>query len=153
MSSYFKTNGTTLKLVDSKKRKTLKELVIPEEITEIGKEALRGCTVLESLTIPTSIVHFDYNPFEDCDNLHRVNICDLSAWCKIHFDGWLSNPLYKAQYLTLNGEDIVELTIPSDIEKVGDNAFVYYKSLKKVIIPKGVTEIGGMRTRQFLLRL
>ena len=39
MSSYFKTNGTTLKLVDSKKRKTLKELVIPEDITEINVTA------------------------------------------------------------------------------------------------------------------
>ena len=60
MSSYLKTDGTTLKLVDSKKRKTLKEFVIPTEITEIGKEALRGCKVLESLTIPTSIIHIDY---------------------------------------------------------------------------------------------
>ena len=142
MSSYLKTDGTTLKLVDSKKRKTLKELVIPTEITEIGQLALRGCTVLESLTIPASIIHIDYNPFEDCDNLQRVNICDLSAWCKIRFDGWLSNPLYKAQYLTLNGEDVVELNIPSEIEKIGDHSFTYYNALEMVVIPEGVAEIG-----------
>lgn len=53
---------------------TLKSVVIPEGVTEIGYNTFYECTSLESITIPDSVTEIGNNAFSDCTSLESVNI-------------------------------------------------------------------------------
>ena len=141
------------------------DLVIPNDITQIKQFAFIGCTSLSSVSIPNSVTSIDYCAFEHCTNLtsitipnsvtnigsgafsvckslKEVNISDLSAWCKIDFADYDSNPLYYANTLKLNGTEITDLVIPNDITQIKEYAFNKCKCLKSIIFSNSVTSIG-----------
>ena len=72
-----------------------------------------------------------------------VNISDLSAWCRIDFDGEKSNPLNNGAKLYLNGNLLTDLIIPEDIVEIKYFTFCNYESLTSVIILDNVISIDG----------
>ena len=48
------------------------QVVIPEEVTQIGKEAFYSCSDITSVTIPNSITSIENSAFEGCLNLHAI---------------------------------------------------------------------------------
>ena len=119
------------------------KLTIGDNITKIGDYAFYDYTSLTSITIPDSVTTIGDYAFCDCTSLTRVDISDLSAWCKIDFGNLFANPLCYAKKLYLNGTEVTELTIPSDITEIKDYAFYDYTSLTSITIPEGVTFIGN----------
>ena len=118
---------------------------IPEGTSMLRISAFNSYTSLASITIPTTLTYIGNHAFYNCTSLNRVNISDLSAWCKITFDydyEYSSNPLTKAHKLYLNGSLITKLEIPSGIRTINDCAFYSNTSLTSVFIPDNVTTIG-----------
>ena len=109
----------------------------------IGAEAFAGCIGLVSVEIPNSVIGIGNSPFYGCDSLAAVHICSLSAWCNIDFVNDFSNPLYYAHNLYLNGELVIDLIIPNEIEAIKDYTFTNCTGLASVEIPNSVTSIGG----------
>ena len=79
-----------------------------------------------------------------------VHISDIAAWCNIEFDiynayghTYISNPLYYAHHLYLNGEEVKDLVIPNSVTSIKDYAFYNCSGLTSVTIPNSVTSIGG----------
>ena len=70
-------------------------------------------------------------------------ISDLAAWCNISFGSQLSNPLYYAHHLYLNGMEIKELVIPNGMTNINDNAFIGCMGLTSLNIPESVTSIAS----------
>ena len=80
--------------------------------------------------------------FYNCIGLTRVDIDDLTAWCKIKFGDRDSNPLYCAKKMYLNGTEVTSLVIPNTISSINNYAFRNCSSLTDIVIPNSVTTIG-----------
>ncbi len=119
----------------------LKTVVITSG-TIIGQYSFRACTALESITIPDSIVSIKDYAFSDCTGLKEVHISDLSAWCKIDFEDYYSNPLAYTSNLYLNGNLVTELIIPDGVESIGKYSFSNFAGLTSVTISNSVTDIA-----------
>lgn len=127
------------------------EVVIPEtvviygrtyEVKTIGLQAFYGSPNLTSIDIPASITKCDFSAFSSCWGLKRVNIHDFTAWCNINFVNSGSNPVYFANHLYLNGEEVTDVVIPSSITAINNNAFAGLVRMKRITIPNSVTSIG-----------
>ena len=126
-------------------------VIIPDKVTSDGVEyivtkitdqAFYNCGSLTSVTIPGSVNSIGNYAFSECYGLTSVHISDLKAWCEIKFADYSSNPLSYAQHLYMNGEEIKELIIPSDVTFISDNAFDNCSALTSVTIPNSVISIG-----------
>ena len=120
----------------------IKDLVIPDDITEIKNYAFYGFTGMTSVTIPNSITEVGENAFANCGSLTEVNIYDLSAWCKIDLKNNYANPLRYAEKLKLNGIEIKDLVIPDNIIELKNYAFYGFTGLTSATIPNSVVSIG-----------
>lgn len=114
---------------------------IPNGVKVIGKDAFASCENLSSITIPPSLTSSECK-FDECGKLSAVYISDLSAWCKIYFSGTQHTPLGVAHHLYLNGQEIKDLVIPSDVTSVKNYAFYLCYGLNSITIPSSVKSIG-----------
>jgi hypothetical protein len=120
---------------------SLTSIDLPDNITSIGNSTFYHCYSLTSIDIPASVTSIGSLAFSSCP-LTSVYITDISAWCKITFDGSSSNPLGDGAKLYLNNAELTELIIPEDIKKINDYAFYNCKSLTKVTVGDEVMTIG-----------
>ena len=120
----------------------IKELEIPNSVTTIDNNAFSNCSSLTSVLIPNSVTSIGYGAFIGCSGLTSVHISDIVAWCNIKFGGELSNPLYYANHLYLNGEEIKDLEIPNSLTTIDEYAFCGCSGLTSVLIPNSVTSIS-----------
>ncbi len=143
---------------------SLTNITLPNSITNIGGDAFSGCTGLESITIPDSVTsigggafsrcgltsitisdsvtNIGNSAFYMCDNLTKVYISDIEAWCNIDFENSGSNPLAWGANLYLNDILVENLEIPSTITEIKPYAFFDCKSIKSITLPDSITNIG-----------
>ena len=120
----------------------ISEVTIPSGVTEIAIGTFGYCSGLSSITLPSTITSIDRDAFVDCGR-PDVHISDLTAWCNINFKAlWSSNPLSHAKHFYLNGNEITDLIIPSDVSAINKYAFSDFEGLKSVTIPNSVIKIG-----------
>ena len=123
--------------------KNVLSVTIPNSVTKIEYGAFKDCSGLTRIAIADNVTHISNDAFSGCSSLKEVHINNLSAWCKIDFNGTsTANPLSLAKNLYLNGELITELNIPEDIIEIKNFSFYNCSSITKVIIGEGVTNIG-----------
>ena len=115
---------------------------IPDGVKAIVDHAFGCCERLTSVNIPGSVEYVGWEAFWGCTQLTAVNIHDLSAWCETYFETSMgtddANPLGWAHHLYLDGEEVVNLTIPEGTG-IGHGVFAGCTGLTNVIIPDGVT--------------
>ena len=121
----------------------LNSVTIPNRVTSIGYKAFSGCSGLTSVTIGYGVTNIGDNAFERCAGLISLHILDIKAWCGIYLCNELSNPLYYAHHLYLNGEEIKDLIIPNSVESIGNYAFSGCSGLTSVTIPSSMRSIGN----------
>lgn len=125
----------------------IKSLTIQEGDTIIGISAFSGCSSLNSITLPSSLKEVQYGAFNGCANAKGVYISDIAAWCRIYFGYYkytsdsISNPLYYAHHLYLNGEKVTDLVIPEGEQYIGQYALDGCSDLTSVVIPSSMLNI------------
>lgn len=122
---------------------SLSAITVPDGVETIKANAFNGCTSLTSISIPDSIVSIDEHAFNNCSSLQRVDIKDLSAWCNIEYQTTTANPLHKGAKLYLNGEEVINLTVPSDVTNLDFALFYGCSSIKTITIGSHVSSIGN----------
>jgi hypothetical protein len=103
----------------------LKSVVISEGFTDIGLEAFKDCTSLDSVTIPDTITSIGALAFED------------TPWQERQGDFVIVNGIL----IRYQGSD-TSVEIPVEVTSIGDGAFQYFKDLENVVIPTSVITIG-----------
>ncbi len=93
----------------------IKDLIISNDIDTIGDYAFYGCSGLNTVHIPSSVVSIGYKAFGNCSSLTGVYITDIAAWYRTQFLDYTSNPLYYAKKLYVNNSLITDLVIPADV--------------------------------------
>lgn len=103
-----------------------KNVVIPDSVTHIGKEAFASCGDLES--VETSAVSIGAEAFWGCENLRSVT---------------LKGNITHIEYGTFHGcQSLESIILPSTVTKIGGGAFSDCSALKNIDIPFCVRSIG-----------
>ena len=152
----------------------LKSITIPEGITTIGSWAFYGCSNLTDITLPDTLEIIEEHAIQECDSLKSIVIPDSVTEigesgvdnCDNLKSITLSNNLKSIGYHAFYGAAITEITIPASLEwadspfanctnlsyvefsenstKICDGIFYDCSSLKHVLLPISIKEIGEL---------
>lgn len=104
-----------------------KHVTIPDGVKQIGENAFRGNTCLESVIVPKGVGSIADNAFRDCCNLQSINIPDgVVTICEGAFSGCSS---------------LMDLVIPDSVTTIGFGCFSGCVNLQNVNIPAGITHL------------
>ena len=101
-------NGKT---VLKKYRGNAKNVVIPDGVTSIGKEAFKNCKSLISVIIPDGVTSISKKAFKSCKSLISVIILDGVTS--------ISEEAFR------NCKSLTSITIPESVKNIGWGAFYY----------------------------
>lgn len=110
-------------------------------VSEIGDYAFENCVGITGVTFHNDIRTVGKGAFEGCTNITKVNTTDISEWCDTYFENNTANPIYYAQKLFLNGEEVTDMVIPEGKTGIGQNTFNGCKSLNSVTLPNSMVAI------------
>ena len=96
---------------------------------ELGYEAFSGCSVLTSLTLPSSVTSIGYEAFYGCSGLTSLTLP--------------SSVTSIGEYAFRGCSGLTSLTIPSSVTSIGSDAFLDCSGLTSLTIPSSVTWIRG----------
>ena len=130
----------------------IKDLVIPNSVTSIGREAFSGCSGLTSVTISNSVTSIGYRAFEDCTGLTSITIpnsvTSIGGRAFLSCTGLTSvtvpNSVTNIGNYAFDGcSGLTSVTLPNNVTSIGWNAFSGCTGLTSVTIPNNVTSIGS----------
>lgn len=106
---------------------SMKEIHIPEGVTEIGAFAFLGCTALEKIHLPNSVTEIREQAFSGCTALRDVHLPE-----GLKEIGW---------YEFVRCTTLKEIHIPDSVMKIREGAFSGCTLLEDIHIPESVTAI------------
>ena len=113
----------------------IKDLVISNNVTNIGNYAFTGCYGLTSVTIPSNVTNIGSFSFSDCNNMTKVKLIGNSIVSREYSDNYLINDIF--------GNQVKEYILEGDVISIGQKAFAGCKNLISISIPNSVTNIGS----------
>lgn len=110
----------------------LTDLVIPDSIVEIKKNAFANCNSLISVTIPDSVSVIRQGAFYGCNNLTTINFNPTN--CTV---------MGNSNSSVFEGCEVSQLVIGNNVTNIPNNAFRgCMRGLTSLIVPDSVVNIG-----------
>ena len=107
----------------------LKKITFEEGTTEISSGLFRGCTGLEEISIPASVIKIERYTFADCTNLKNV-----------YFSNGVKNVENNA---FTNCTSLTKVNIPDTVDSIGNSAFSGCTNLIEVHLPDKLKETAS----------
>ena len=107
----------------------LREVNLPDTITEIRGEAFKGCWILKKVNLPANLEYLGGGAFYNCSLLQEIDLPD-----SLNYIG--GEAFYGCSGLQ-------EIILPEGIAEIRGNTFEECTDLRTVKIPDSVTRIGG----------
>lgn len=104
-------------------------LVIPNGVTVIGKEAFRGCNAIKKVSVPDTVTVIEGQVFKECSALTSIIIPNGVKSIGQSAFSWCTS--------------LENVIIPNSVTEIGRWGFCCCKSLKRIEIPGSVTTLGG----------
>ena len=136
---------------------TLKSIVIPDSVQQIGIESFANCTALESVTME-GIISIGIDAFDGCTSLKNVSVSDTIESISLSSFSDCANIVYTeseggkylgneanpyAALMELVSTDITSFKVNAATKAIADAVFYDCTHLSSVEIPASVTSIGG----------
>lgn len=93
------------------------EMIVPDEVTEIGANAFRDCSNLKSVSLSAGLDRIEYGAFCECSGLLEIN---------------LPAGLTSIGEHAFSSSGLVDVSIPDSVTNVGANAFCICQNLMEV---------------------
>ncbi len=124
-------------------RSRVTSVVISNSVEIIGYNAFSESIYLTTLTMGNGVRWIESNAFSNCNNLKKVIIKDISAWCQMFTNPIYGNPIHIARHIYSDeNTEITNLVIPDNVNYISSDAFKGCEGLKSVTIPNKMTSIG-----------
>ena len=125
---------------------SLKEIVLPEGVTEIWSRVFQGCTSLQEIILPSSLESIGYSAFQGCTSLQEIVLpSSLTELCATAFEDCTSlhkvvisegvNEIWRSAFRFC--KSLREVVIPLSVKTIHEYAFVDCNNLKAIYVPKG----------------
>lgn len=125
---------------------TVVEFNIHEDTKIIYTKAFDSCFNLEELVISNNVVNIGFGAFNSCYSLKSLTLPFIGETINDENNNFLcymfggESTLYTDRYVS---SKLTSVTITGDVEVIGYNAFENIKTLKSIIIPDTVKVIEG----------
>ena len=127
----------------------VRNVIIPDGVTRIGKNAFKDCHSLISITIPDSVTSIGESAFEGCYSLTSITIPDsVTSIGESAFEGCyrltsviIGNGVVKIGSYAFSRSRLTSIMIPDNVKIIGNNAF-YDSMLTSVTIGSGLKGLG-----------
>ena len=110
--------------------KSLKSIVLPENLTSIGDSAFKGCESLESIVLPENLTSIGNSAFKGCKSLESIVLPEN-----------LTSIGYGA-FLGCESLEDADLSLCEKLKKIDQSTFSCCKSLESIKLPDNLTSIG-----------
>jgi len=118
-------------------KKQDKEYSIKERTKIVGKHSFYLCKNLKKITVPSSVIKLENNPFSGCDGLNLEN---YSEYYHV-VDKVIYDKDKKSVIGCLNSIDTDELVL-LDVDRICRNSFWNCKGIRKIVLPNTLKTIG-----------
>ena len=119
---------------------SLESVRLPEHLTYLGGEAFYHCTSLEEVNLPDGLTEIKGSTFEECSSLQRIEIPDNVTRIGGH-----------AFYGNISLEEVV-ISPDSKLQEIGSSAFRCCDSLREITLPRS-TFVNGRAFKETPVRI
>ena len=119
----------------------LRHITLPSTLKTIGDGAFGYCTNLEGVNIPAGVTEIPANAFDHCDKMQSIDADEGSETFASH-DGVLFSRDFTRLVMYPAGRPDKQYNVPTTVTEIGPLAFKYTAALKAVYIPASVRTIG-----------
>ena len=107
-----------------------------------------GLINVKTINFSSSITSIGDIAFNACENIQTVNyLGTMSQWCAINFGSQYSNPIYYAESLVIDGQEISgNLDLDEVTSITGKYTFAGYDKITSVTLPESLESIAGSHT-------
>lgn len=129
----------------------LEEVILPEEITEIGEFAFARSSI-SAVTLPDGVIKISYGAFYHCESLASVELpetvmsvepraFDYTAWVK-NFRSSGEDFLISGGVLVAYAGDDTAVAVPGGVRVIAAEAFAGHEEIESVRLPDSVRVVG-----------